>query len=186
MLQELDVFDTIGLTLASNDKKIVGRTTIQKLIYFETIKIPEIQLKQHYFAYFYGPFNKDVAKSLEQMVIFDILEERKTRDNHGSYVYKVSDKGAPLVDKLINKFENTYKKIENIVNICNKHCDLDPTPLSFAAKVHFMMSSPKSKKPITNNELVEIGESLGWKLTKSDIKEGAELLDQLNLVNIYR
>jgi len=185
-LQVVDVFDTVGLTLASNDDRIEGRTTLQKLIYFETVKIPEIQLKEPYFAYFYGPFNKDVAKSVEQMVVFDILEEHRTRNNHGSYVYKVSDKGIPVVNKLVKKFGKTFDKIEDIVNTCNEYCGLDPNPLSFAAKVHFMMSSQKSKKTITNNELVKTGKSLDWKLSKSDIKKGAELLDQLDLVKINR
>ena len=80
--------------------------------------------------------------------------------------------------------ENIIDKIEDIVNTCNEYCGLDPNPLSFAAKVHFMMNSPKSKKTMTNNELMKLGSSLGWKLSKSDIKDGAELLNQLNLVKI--
>lgn len=183
-MQGLDVFDTLGLTLASNDDKIVGRTTIQKLIYFETVKIPEIKLNQPYFAYFYGPFNKNVAKSLEQMVILDIFEEHRTYDNHGSYIYKVSAKGNPLINKLVKKSGKIFDKIENIVHTCNEYCKLDPNPLSFAAKVHFMMSSPKSKKTMTNSELMKLGKSLGWKLSRSDIKDGSELLNQLNLVKI--
>ena len=61
----VDAFDTVGLTLAANNKEIVGRTTLQKLIYFETVKISEIRLAEPYIAYFYGPFNRDVANSLE-------------------------------------------------------------------------------------------------------------------------
>jgi len=186
LLQGVDVFDTIGLTLASNDYEIVGRTTIQKLIYLENVKIPEIKLNQCYFAYFYGPFNKNVANSLEQMVDFDIIEEHRIHNNHGSYVYKVSAKGTPLMNKLVKKFDKAFIKIENIVNICNEYCRLAPNPLSFAAKVHFMMSSPNSKNIMSNSELMKLGKSLGWKLSKSDIKEGAELLDQLNLVQINR
>lgn len=181
----LDAYDTIGLTLASRDDEIVGRTTIQKLIYFETVKIPQIKLREPYFAYFYGPFNKDVARSLEQMVVFDVLEERRIRGFHSSYLYKVTERGTPIIDKLLKKFEKTFVKIENLVNTCYEHCRLDPNVLSFAAKVHYMLQSQKSKKIITQQELMELGKSLKWNLSKGDIKEGTELLDQLDLVKIH-
>jgi len=183
-VRSLDAFDTLGLTLAARDEEIVGRTTIQKLIYFESVTIPEIKLAEPYFAYFYGPFNKDVARSLEQMVVFDILSEHRVRANHGSYVYRVGERGRPIVDKLLNNFKRTFVKIENLVNTCYEYCNLDPNSLSFAAKVHFMLYSQKTKKKTSHDELMKLGKSLGWNISRSDISDGAELLEQLHLVKI--
>ena len=91
----------------------------------------------------------------------------------------------PLECSFVKKLEKTFIKIEDIVNTCEKYCGLDPNPLSFAAKVHFMMNSQKSEKTLTQNELIKLGNSLGWNLSKSDIRDGAELLNQLNLVKIH-
>ncbi len=186
MLGPVEAFDAIGLTLAANDDEIVGRTTMQKLIYFETVKIPEIKLAEPYTPYYYGPFNKDIAMSLEQMVVFDILEERRTRYGYGSYVYKVAEKGIPIIEKLLNNFEKTFTKIEKLVDTCYEYCKLDPNSLSFAAKVHYMLNTQKTKKKTSRDELMKLGKSLQWNISRSDINDGAELLEQLHLVKINR
>ena len=182
-----NAFDAIGLTLAANNRQI-GRTTLQKLIYFEAVTIPKkIKLKDPFFAYFHGPFNRDVAKSLEHMVFFDILSEHNTRDNHERYVYKVTPKGAPTIDRLESKFKQTLKKIKNLVEICDKSCKLNPNSLSFAAKVHYMFYSQKPKiKPMSEDALVNLGKSFDWRISKSDIKNGSKLLEHLKLASIQR
>ena len=186
-MKVLSAFDIIGLTLAANDREIAGRTTLQKLIYFETVKIQEINLTEPYFAYFYGPFNRGVANSLERMVFYDMLEENRTKINRGIYVYKVSSKGIKIVDRLENEFKQIFDKIVNLVGICNEYCGLDPNSLSFAAKVHYMLESQRTiKKSLSEGELVRIGKSFGWKITQSDIKDGSQLLEKLELVKIQR
>ena len=183
----VDAFDTIGLTLAANNNEIIGRTTLQKLIYFETVKIPEIELTEPYIAYFYGPFNRDVANSLEQMVFYDILDEHRSEKNHGSYVYKVTPKRTKSVDDLKSRFKPTFTKIKDLVGVCDEYCSLDPNSLSFAAKVHYMLDSQKTiRKPLSEDELVRIGKSFDWKISKSDIRKGYELLEHLKLVKIQR
>ena len=183
-----NAFDAIALTLAANNREIVGRTTLQKLIYFETVTIPKkIKLEDPFFAYFYGPFNRDVAKSLEDMVFFDILSEHRIRDNHGIYMYKVTPKGDPTIDRVESEFKQTLKKIKKLVDICDKYCKLNPNSLSFAAKVHYMFYSQKPKiKPMSEDALVKLGKSFDWRISKSDIKNGSKLLEQLKLASIQR
>lgn len=181
----LDAYDTIGLTITANDDEIVGRTTLQKLIYFVDVKIPEIRLEP-YFAYYYGPFNRQVAKELERMVVFELLEERRAGDNFGSYLYRVTNKGIPVINNLRRKFRRTLTKIENIVDQCQTFCKLDPNSLSFASKVHFMVANRKAQQSLTYDNLTDMSIKFGWKISKSDVEQGAELLQQLNLVKIRR
>lgn len=180
----LNAFDIIGLTLAANDKEIEGRTTLQKLIYFETVKISEINLAEPYVAYFYGPFNRGVAKSLERMVLYGILDEHRNGVNRGSYVYKVNPKGTKIIERLKNEFEQPFKEIKDLVDICKEYCNLEPNPLSFAAKVHYMLDTQKTA--LHEDKLVEMGKSFGWKISKADIRDGAELLERLEFVTIHR
>ena len=186
-MKTLGAFDTIGLTLTANGGEIAGRTTLQKLIYFETVKIPEISPAGPYFAYFYGPFNRDVANSLERMVFYDILDERMTGTNHTSYVYKVSTKGTKIINKLADEFRQTLAKIKELIGTCDKCCGLDQNSLSFAAKVHYMRDTQKTiGRSLSRDEIVRLGKSFGWKISKSDIEKGSELLEQLKLVKIRK
>ena len=79
------------------------------------------------------------------MVAFDILKEDRINGYHSSYLYKVTEKGTPIIDKVLKKFEKTFTKIEELVNTCNEFCRLRPDPLSFAAKTHYIFQSQKKK-----------------------------------------
>ena len=183
----MGTFDIIGLTLAANGGEIAGSTTLQKLIYFETVEIPEVKLTEPYFAYFYGPFNRDVANSLGRMIFYDLLDEHGIEASRGRYVYKVTTKGNKIVKRLENEFKQTFDKIRDLVNTCNEYCKLNPNSLSFAAKVHYMLNSQKTiKKSLLEDELVQLGKSFGWKITKSEIKKGSDLLGHLKHVKIQQ
>ncbi len=187
MLDTLDAFDTIGLTLSASDGKIVGRTTLQKLIYFETVTIQEIRLDEPYIAYFYGPFNRDVADSLGQMVFYDILDEYKVRTGHQGYAYRVTPKGSKIINRLEDRFGSTLDKMRKLIETCKKYCGLDPNSLSFAAKIHYMLESHNATgKSLAEDDLVRTGKSLGWNISKSEIQDGSKLLEQLELVKIQR
>ncbi len=181
----LDVYDTICLTLAANDDQLRGRTTIQKLIYFELEKIPEIHIEPH-IAYFYGPFNRQVAQGLETLVHLDVLDEKRLQNGDSSYQYTITKKGIPVIKNLIEENKQTYEKIEKIVQTCFDYCKLNPNPLSFAAKVHYMLSKRECQKGMTEDEAIQMAKSFGWKITEKDVKLGAELLEKLKLVKIRR
>ena len=178
----LSSLDTICLTMAANSNEIEGRATIQKLIYFEMQKIKELDITPHVDHYF-GPFNGEVMAGLETLVYINVLSEKRLTMT--TYAYKIEEKGIPVIEKLKNENKKTYEKIEKIVQICKKCCSLKQNPLSIAAKIHYIMVlRKKSKKSITNNKVIEIAETFGWEITKKDIKTGANLLGELELVRI--
>ena len=181
----VDVYDTICLTLAANDSQINGRTVLQKLIYFEMAKIPEIDIESH-IAYFYGPFNRQVAQGLETLVHLDVLNERRSKKGNFAYEYSILERGQPATEDLKTENKKVFEKIKNIVQICKDYCKLNPNPLSFAAKVHYMLSQRDCKKGVTENDAIEMAKSFGWDITDEDVKSGAELLEKLELVKIRR
>ena len=177
----LSTLDTICLTVSANCNEIQGRRTIQKLIYFEAEKIRELDIAS-YITYYYGPFNGEVQAGLETLVYTNILGEKRIALT--TYVYKVEEKGIPVIKKLKQENEKTYKKIEKIVQTCKKYCSLNQNSLSIAANIHYILSAEKNKKRITNNKIFEMSEAFGWDITKKEIKSGANLLEKLDLVKI--
>ncbi len=180
----MDVYDTIYLTLAANGNTIRGRTTIHKLIYFELQKIPELDIEPH-IAYFYGPFNIQVAQGLETLVHLGALDERRSRKD-SSYEYTILDERTPTYKRLIKDNKEIYEKIKDIVQTCSDYCNLNVNSLSFAAKVHYMLSKQERKKGMTEKEASDMASKFGWDITEKDVKSGAELLRELNLVKIKR
>ena len=178
----LDAYDTICLTLKANDGKIKGRTVIQKLIYFEMQKIPELDIEPH-IAYFYGPFNRQVAQGLETLVHLDVLSERQLRKEN-FYEYAILDKGISAIEQLIKDNKNTYETIKSIIQTCREYCRLKPNPLSLAAKTHYMLTKRECERGMTKEELAGMARDFGWNITEKDVKSGADLLQQLGLVKI--
>lgn len=186
MSKTLDVYDTMGLIISANDDEIVGRTTIQKLVYLSKEKMPQIQISP-FFAYYYGPFNREVALALEKLVILDFLEEKRCGGySTEKYSYKLTEKGKIFAEKQRAKSPENFKKIKEIIEICKKLGALNPTSLSYAAKVHYMLQSKKvtKKKTLTDSEAVGIAKNFGWKISKSSVVSGAKLLEQLKLVKV--
>ncbi len=183
-LRLLDVYDIIYLTLAANGNQIKGRTTIHKLIYFEMQKIPELNIESH-IAYFYGPFNIQVAQGLETLVYLGALDERRSRKDN-SYEYAILKERILTSERLIEDNKEIYEKIKDIVQTCSEYCNLNANSLSFAAKVHYMLSKQERKKGMTEKEASDMATKFGWSITKKDVKSGAELLRELNLVKIKR
>jgi len=180
----VDVYDTICLTLAANDSQINGRTTLQKLIYFEMAKIPEINIKPH-IAYFYGPFNRQVAHGLETFVYLDILSERRFKKGYSAYEYSILERGQHVIEDLKTENKEVFEKIKNIVQICKEHW-IKSHSLSFTAKVHYMLSIQDCKNGVTENDTIAMADSFGWDITEDDVKSGAKLLEKLELVKIRR
>ena len=65
---------TVILALAdrSGAEGLVGRTRIQKMIYFLRERLP---IAATYTAYYYGPYSEEVTASLDSLVAHGLLEE---------------------------------------------------------------------------------------------------------------
>jgi uncharacterized protein YwgA len=183
MKMGLDAIDTIALTIAANDNRISGRTVVQKIIYFNKVKIPEINITP-YVAYYYGPFNREIALGLEKMVVIDYLQETKIQGYHDRYLYQITDAAIPMVEKLKKTSKSAFQKIKSIVDQCDDFCNLNPNTLSVAAKIHYMLVTNKKSKEcgMSLSDAVNIAKKFGWDISKKEVENGAELLEQLQFV----
>lgn len=176
-----DVYDAIALTLHANDDGLSNRTTLQKLIYFETqLKskpLKNIQYRNH----FYGPFSYQVASALDEMVAFSYLSERvSSKYNHDSYHYELTESGMKYACHAETKFHDQFETISDVVKICKEHCSLQATPLSYSAKAHYILANG-GKDKYTIEDVRETAKKFEWKISADDVKNGLELLGKLNL-----
>ena len=179
----MDVFDVIALSIYSNKNRIDNRTTLQKLIYFVSIIVPTVELKP-YRHYFYGPFSIEVASALEEMSAFSILNEITHSGFYESYSYELTEKGQHYAKELAEKHPTQFKSISEIVHTCCNFCELNPSPLSYAAKAHYILTSiGKDKtKPFTNKDVADVGKDFDWNISENDAATGISLLEKLDLV----
>ena len=173
--------EAIVFTLHANKDPIDGRTVIQKLIYFEQTQIPLTRVE--YTPHFYGPFSRDVAAGLAGLYEFSFVDEQiVSRPIFNMYRYELTDSGKNLFDQWKEKNAEHYKTICRIVTCCKNICDLRAHPISYAAKIHHIVTHKlKNNEKVTNEEIQDRAADFGWDIDETDIQEGKELLVKLDL-----
>ncbi len=173
--------ELILLTVAANGGKIDGKTTIQKLTYFSKLKVP---LKDNpvFRPHFYGPYSANVDFELDKLVALGFLEQsaRPTINQRLMYSYKLTKSGKSIVRTLVSVYREQFDTISSIVGTCRKSSGLNPTSLSYAAKVHYI--SKGAMRPLSLSEVVEEARDNGWEIDERGIRRGLRILSGLKLV----
>jgi len=177
--------DAILMTLYANDELLgseriderpIGRTAMQKLVYFEAQKIPsEIAFN----AYYYGPFSSNVAESLARLGAFGYVREDML-DAGIAYEYRLTRYGKALAADLSKEAPENYEKIKDVVRLAAEHCNLRQLALAHAGKTHFLRKK-NDKRNASNAKIAASGEKFGWIMKEKDVEDGLRLLRALNL-----
>lgn len=182
---KLEISEAILVAVKIAGDNVLGRTAIQKLIYFLSIfGIVEVKYLPHY----YGPYSADVASSIQMLSSIDFLKEKietaettgyTVPENWKRYLYTLSTEGEQIVRDIKKSNIQKYSDINRIVKICKDSIDFDPEILSWAAKINYILS--KKGEPMTYEAIINTADSFGWKLSSEQVDMGVKLLKNLNL-----
>ena len=179
------VYDAILLTLHANDELLgsdrleerpIGRTAMQKLVYFEAQRIPN---ELYFKAYYYGPFSPNVSEGLARLGAFGFVREDIPDGDGLAYEYHLTRDGRRLAVELAETKEY-YGTIKDIVEIAAKHCNLRQLALAYAGKTHFLRKKSVKGNPRIS-EIAAYGKHFGWTIEEKDVKDGLKLLRALKL-----
>ena len=175
----MEIFELIIALLGVRPEGINGRTAIQKLGYFTSVKLKK---DAGYGADFYGPFSQFVAANLQNLVETDFVVEKGRRTIHDRtmYSYSLTEDGYALAEKIKEEYPREYTTVNNIVKKCSRIVHHNFYVLSWAAKVHFILV--QSGKPMTYEEAIGAGQLFGWRLGQKEIDSAVRLLFALDLI----
>lgn len=179
----LDVYDAIALTIyARDDHRLASRTTMQKLIYFHTVIIKGLDIPR-YTPHFYGPYNRNVSIALEEMSEFSYIDQRIISRYYDTHVYKLTEAGVRYAENAAKKYPAEYERMGEIIRACDDHCKLKPSPLSYAAKSHYIMASSGGGAPRSPGGVRSVAKDFDWDISEDDVREGISLLQKLGLAS---
>lgn len=183
----MDIFETVESVLDSNDGEINGRTAVQKLVYLSKVIIPELEIPL-YKSHYYGPFSPDLGLALEKLVSYSFVDEVKIPGRmYEGYKYRLTPDGKDMVKIIKTDKAELYSKVKKVVTTCKEFCDLKIAPLSYAAKIFFMLEiHPPDKRKMSYDDAIKEASTLGWKISPDDVDQGVSLLEKLNLVKVVR
>lgn len=94
------------LAYVGDEDAIDGRTRLQKMVFVIQQELKEgNQLRDDqlydFFAYDYGPFSKELAEEIDQMIDDDFLDEEEVEYDEGNvkYFYELKPQGRKLVEQ---------------------------------------------------------------------------------------
>ena len=179
---ELDVFDVIALTIHANKDEITSKTTVQKLIYFHTVMIKNLDIPD-YVHHYYGPFSREVSIALDDMSEFSYINQNIISSYYETYSYNLTKNGIKYAESAKGKYPKEFKTISTTLKTCEEYCRLEPAPLSYAAKVHYVLenSRDQSQDKYLPENVKTTAKNFGWDISLDEASEGFKLLKKLGL-----
>lgn len=174
----MEISELIMALLNEEPNGIDGRTVIQKLGYFSSVKL---KMDAGYGPDFYGPFSPSVATHMENLAGLDFMVEKghRTIRDRIMYSYSLTEDGRQLAERVKEEYPEEYSTIRDIIEKCKNIVHFNFHVLSWAAKVHFILE--QTGKPTTYEKAIEIGRLFGWELNEKEIESAVKLLAALSL-----
>lgn len=173
----LDLEDvTILILTASTDKKINGRTAIQKLVYF---CVNSLKLENDFISHYFGPYSSYVDATLNRLVSLGLVDEKPILIQNGRrmYSYSLTQDGLFYSKKLLTDNKRNYTAIKKIVSIFEKLEGNRINRLSCAAKIHYLA---RINKGLTIESAIEKAKSLGWELNEKEIINAVKTIKNIS------
>ncbi|MCJ7577926.1 MAG: hypothetical protein MUO91_05705 [candidate division Zixibacteria bacterium] len=180
----MNIRHLILMLLKASGDKIVGKTMIQKQIYFLSLLLNEnIGFKPHY----YGPYSPEIEQALDELIgagfvsmarnIFGV--DTNTGFEFKRYDFELVENGKNLAEIVKEENAQTYKKVEEFVKKMEVN-KANYLSLSIAAKAYFILH--KESMLMNKDAIREKAKLFGWNVTDADIDNAIFILRQLNLI----
>jgi len=176
-----------ALIAVGQSGQIVGRTLLQKKLYFAAVLAEkELGFRPHY----YGPYSPDVADAIDSLVANRFLKETtETFPGQESifgewrrHSYELTEDGNLLLQALGDTGE-ARKLREALDKVNSQPIGEDFNLLSVAAKVHVLLGE---KSPATASEIKRKALEYGWQLSEQQIRDVAQYLVDLDLATLRK
>ena len=180
----MEYHEALLLVLKSAESPIRGRTAVQKMTYFCSLKVGSPK-EWGYRPHYYGPYSDLVALGLQDLVQMGYVVEAAEHlpSNRVVYTYSLTKDGRAMAKAIeTHQKKSQVSRIREVVHECMRTSHEDVNVLSWAAKVYFVVTANSDK--LTVGRAMEEAKSLGWKLAPGEIEKGVKLLQELRLVRV--
>jgi uncharacterized protein YwgA len=167
-------------------KEEFGRTSLQKVTFLASLRLG---IKLGHRAYYYGPYSAEVEADVEALVLGGLVTEtvelldfvRPNGFQASRYHYSVTGTGDARMRLLREahpeQVDMTKSLVEELVRVAGS---LDQNILAAAAKTLYIAREQGAS--VSAEEIKEVGNDFGWKLSTGQIKRAANVLESLQFV----
>ena len=182
----MHIQDKIMLVIASEeDKSLIGRTILQKKLYFLSILLNDDSLG--FGPHYYGPYSSKVAENLDILVNLRFLKEvtesfltdQNVFGEIRRHTYSLTLDGEEIMGEIEKEAEHAdWKKALHTLN--QQELAKDFNTLSIAAKVYYIVNQKGSE---TTVQIRNVAKEYGWEITNSQVENVRSFLEGLSLIS---
>jgi len=134
--------------LAAKSKGYVGRTALQKIMYF--VKRMGVPLPYTFDLYHYGPFCQDIYTAVEYLTVDEVIkDDSPDQSRYSNYV------GGPNMPKLIRMYKDDVKRwSKKIFPVVKALVPYNPDNLELVATLDYLFQQEHAKAPETSDAQV--------------------------------
>lgn len=178
----MKIYEILLVLIDELGGKVSGRTLIQKLCYFFSIKHNKnMGFKPHY----YGPYSPYVEKALDELEgigLFDKTVELLGESSSGfeikRYDYVLTKYGKQAVSTIAQSDEK--EKVVTFASKIKRHGIPSTEEISVAAKSYFILNRERST--LTDNQIKGKASDFDWDITEDSINRASDFLVKMELV----
>ncbi|ABK78630.1 hypothetical protein CENSYa_2027 [Cenarchaeum symbiosum A] len=175
--EEIDLYDAFGMVLLAGGGEPIGRTALQKLIYFCCNSAANIE-NADFAPQYYGPYSAKLSVVMERMFSCGYIEQIMRHGiQYDVYHYKLMDNGARLANKAKSQHPEDYLKIGDIVKTCDDMVEPLAPKLSYVSKIHYISKKQKARTP---DKISLHGMRYGWNMDIALVREHWPLFEKFN------
>ena len=156
----------------------LGRTAIQKLLYF--MNVLGVPMEYSFDIYHYGPFCQSIMSDVEWLLADEVIEDRAKESRYSNYK---PGRGWP---ELKEEFDNKLNRYRHIVDaVCEALSDLSPDSLELIATLDFSFRWVKArggKGPWREAAIEKFKSIKKEKFSEQDIDDCYRRLSEVGLI----
>lgn len=183
----MEARDIILLALRAWGGRIDGKTKLQKIVYFIGVLTGQDE-ELGYDAHYYGPYSAMVDQALYDLTAVGLVDRRVHRKGlvgdagfeRVRYEYILTEGGREVAAARQARLGEGAAEVLQAAQSIRDMGDLHYMEFAAAAKVRYIVD--RSGRPVTRDDLQQIAEGLGWRLSQEAIDDATGYLIQLGLV----
>lgn len=160
------------------DTHYLGRTAMQKLVYFA--KALNIPIPCSFEIYTYGPYSDAVTFSVESMMADDVIKDISPKAAYSNY--RLGDNATEILEKYSDALSPYNDQIDGLVSVLGK---FKPDQLELIATLHFAHESLKRidrKEPDKQAVIDEFRRFKKDKFPEKEVESGYEALMSAKII----
>jgi hypothetical protein len=177
------VIKEAGQELETSREGYLGRTALQKILYF--LQVFGVPMRYRFDVHHYGPFCSQILSDVDWMAVTEAIEDKSTDSDRYSN-YRIEDAGEALITEFGEEIEPYRETVHDIVSAL---APWTPQSLELLSTLHYayrelsvsLQRSPKKK------ELIErFREFKPDRFDENEITDGIGCLRKAKLIKLTR